>query len=485
MGVYLSVDLGATSGRVSVGTVTAHGIELREVHRFRTTAVRVADAWYWDVDDLYSQTLEGLAVATSTVLAAGMVPSGIGVDTWGVDFGVIGPDGELILQARHYRSAVARARERVSRRISEAEVFRRTGVQPMTINTVYQASERLHGTAVPAGSSLLLMPDLITCWLTGERAAERTIASTTGLVDARSGEWDAEVVARSGLDFALLPPLRSPATVAGQITRQVLARIGSDHDVPVLYAASHDTASAVVAVPLEHSAAFVSCGTWALVGVEHDTPVLTDEALLAGFTNEAALAGRTLVMRNLTGLWLLEQCLPGWGNPPLSGLLARAAHLDRNLFIDVGSSDLISSTDVPGDIARACRASGQPEPDGPAEYVRCILLSLALAYRRAIRRAARLTDRNVSVVHLVGGGSRNALLCQLTADACGVPVLAGPSEASSLGNVGVQALATGELSSIEELRALLATCVQLRRFDPSDPDPVRWERGEELLTAPD
>jgi rhamnulokinase len=264
----------------------------------------------------------------------------------------------------------------------------------------------------------------------------------------------------------------------------VRARIGSKGDVPVLYAGSHDTASAVAALPLEHSAAFVSCGTWALVGVENDTPVLSDEAMLAGFTNEAGVAGSTLVMRNLTGLWLLEQCLRSWGNPPLPDLLARAGHVGQNLFIDVGAADLVSSADVPGDIARACRASGQPEPDDPAEYVRCILLSLALAYRRTIRRAAELTARNVSVVHLVGGGSRNALLCQLTADACGVPVLAGPAEASSLGNVGVQAVATGELSSIEQLRSLIATSVRLRRFVPSDSDPVRWDRGEELLTPP-
>jgi rhamnulokinase len=484
MGVYFSVDLGATSGRVSLGTVTAHRIELHEVHRFRNAPVRVADDWFWDVEDLYVQTLNGLAAASRTALAAGMIPNGIGVDTWGVDFGVIGPEGELVLEARHYRSAVEQARERVSRRISEAELFRRTGVQPMTINTVYQAPERLNGTAVPAGSSLLLIPDLLTYWLTGERAAERTIASTTGLVDARSGGWDTEIVAQSGLDFALLPPLRSSATAAGQITPRVRARIGSEGDVPVLYAGSHDTASAVAALPLEHSAAFVSCGTWALVGVENDTPVLSDEAMLAGFTNEAGVAGSTLVMRNLTGLWLLEQCLRSWGNPPLPDLLARAGHVGQNLFIDVGAADLVSSADVPGDIARACRASGQPEPDDPAEYVRCILLSLALAYRRTIRRAAELTARNVSVVHLVGGGSRNALLCQLTADACGVPVLAGPAEASSLGNVGVQAMATGELSSIEQLRSVIAMSVHLRRFVPSDSDPVRWDRGEELLTPP-
>jgi rhamnulokinase len=484
MGVYFGVDLGATSGRVSLGTVTAHRIELHEVHRFRNAPVRVANDWFWDVDELYVQTLNGLAAASRTAYADRMIANGIGVDTWGVDFGVVGPGGELILGARHYRSAVEQARVRVSRRIPETELFRRTGVQPMTINTVYQAPERLNGAAVPAGSSLLLIPDLLTYWLTGERAAERTIASTTGLVAARSGDWDAEIVAQAGLDLALLPPLRSPATAAGQITPQVRARIGSNGDVPVLYAGSHDTASAVAAVPLEDSAAFVSCGTWALVGVENDTPVLSDEAMLAGFTNEAGVAGRTLVMRNLTGLWLLEQCLRSWGNPPLPDLLARAGQGGRNLFIDVGAADLVSSADVPGDIPRACRASGQPEPDDPAEYVRCILLSLALAYRRTIRRAAELTARNVSVVHLVGGGSRNALLCQLTADACGVPVLAGPAEASSLGNVGVQAVATGELSSIEQLRSLIARSVDLRRFLPSDSDPVRWDRGEELLTPP-
>lgn len=483
MGAYLGVDLGATSGRVSLGTVTARRLDLHEVHRFPNSPSRVAAEWFWNVDELYAQTLQGLTEATRTAVGLGMIPVGIGVDAWGVDFGVVGPEGDLILAPRHYRSAAEQGRARISGRISETELFRRTGVQPMTINTVYQAAQRLNGTAVPAGASLLLVPDLLTYWLTGERAAERTIASTTGLVNACSGRWDTDIVARAGIELALLPPLRSSATVAGTISPAVRTRLGASTDVPVMYAGSHDTACAVAAIPMKTGAAFISCGTWALAGVENDTPVLSDDALAAGFTNEAGVAGRTLVMRNLTGLWLLEQCLPRWGNPRLPDLLAQAALAGRNLFIDVGAADLIGSTDVPGDLARACRASGQPEPDAPGEYVRCILLSLALAYRRTIRRAAELTGRNVSVVHLVGGGSRNALLCQLTADACGVPVLAGPAEASSLGNVGMQAVAAGELSSVEDLRSLISANATLRRFVPSQSDPVRWDRGEDLFAV--
>jgi rhamnulokinase len=483
MGTYLGVDLGATSGRVSLGIVSPDGIDLHEVRRFRNTPVRVEDDWFWDVEELYGQILDGLAEGSRTAGAAGTHPNGIAVDTWGVDFGVVGPDGELIVAPRHYRSAGLQARHRVTSRITELEVFERTGVQPMTMNTVYQASERLAEADVTAGSTLLLVPDLVTYWLTGARAAERTIASTTGLVNAQSGRWDVDVVAGAGFDPALLPPLRDAATVAGTITPQVRARIGATSPIPVLHVGSHDTASAVAAVPLEEFAAFVSCGTWALAGVEHDSPVLSTDALAAGFTNEAGVGGRTLVMRNLTGLWLLEQCLHGWGDPSLPDLIARAVHISRNLFIDVGAADLVSSTDVPADILQACRRSGQADPADPAEYVRCILLSLALAYRRTIRRAAELTGRTVSVVHLVGGGSRNALLCQLTADACDLPVVAGPAEASSLGNVGVQAMATGELGSLDELRSHIAAGVTLRRFLPSESDPARWDRGEDLLTS--
>jgi rhamnulokinase len=464
MGDYLAIDLGATSGRVIAGRLDGGRLTMREVHRFENRPRETPDGLRWDVDRLWADTLEGLA-------AAGGAPRGIAVDTWGVDYGLVGPDGTLLDAPESYRGASPAAQERVEALVAPQELFARTGVQPQRINTVYRLGDTARRLAPPAGTTALLTPDLWTYLLSGERGAERTIAGTTGLLDARTGGWDEALAATAGIDPGLLAPLREPGTPAGTLRPEVATRLGTAADVPVLRAAGHDTACAVAAVPGEGHVAFVSCGTWALAGVEHDRPVLDERAFRAGFTNEIGVGGRIRLMRNLTGMWLLEEALREWRAAGLAltlpdVLAAAEAEGPVAAAIDVASPEFLAPGDVVGRVAAACRRDGHEPPATPGAFTRCVLQSLADAYRKTIDECVQLTGRPVDAVHVVGGGSRNALLCRLTAEACGRPVLAGPAEATSAGNVLVQAIATGELGSLDELREVVRRSVQVIRYEP-------------------
>lgn len=485
MSVFLAVDLGATSGRVSAGEVTRGGFDLREVHRFPNRPIRKSGALYWDVDTLWSETLTGLNAGVRFAADTGSEPAGISADSWGVDVAAVGPDGALAMPARSYRSASLAVRDALIERLPAFELFRRAGVQPMPINTIFQLAELLPRSSLAADSTLLLIADLWTFLLSGQRAAERTLASTTGLMSAAGGAWDSDLLALAGVDRTLMPPIADPTTSAGTTRRELDAVLGSA--LPVFRVGAHDTASAVAALPLEPRQVFISCGTWALVGVEHDEPIVSETAFVAGFTNEVGVGGRTLIMRNLTGLWLLEQCLEEWRRdghqPALPDLIAAAAAwTGPESYIDVGEAELIISPDVPAQIRRRCAATGQADPVDPVAVVRCILVSLALAYRNTVRQASALTGRQVDAVRMAGGGSRNELLCQLTADACEVPVIAGPAEATTLGNVGIQAMAAGVLDSLAEIRTLIAAFAPPRRYEPGM-NAVRWDVGDALLRA--
>ncbi len=480
MGLFFAVDLGATSGRVSAGKVTRGHIDVREMHRFPNMPAEKDGAWYWDVDRLWSETVTGLMSGLRFGSATGQQPAGVAADSWGVDVAAVSSDGALVLPPRSYRSASSATRDAVVRRISARELFRRAGVQPMPINTIFQLTDLLPRAALTNDTTLLLMADLWTFWLSGDGAAERTLASTTGLMSAAAAGWDPDLLVIAGVDRSLMPRILDSATSAGTTCRQLNSVLGAS--LPVFRVGAHDTASAVAALPLENSEAFISCGTWALVGVEHDEPVLGEAAFAWGFTNEAGVEGRTLVMRNLTGLWLIEQCLKGWERPgALPDLLAAAtAWKGTDSFIDVGDPELVNSPDVPAYIRRRCAATGQPEPVDPVHLVRCILVSLALAFRNTIRQASALTGRKVGAVRIVGGGSRNDLLCRLTADACGVEVLAGPAEATTLGNVGVQAIAAGVIDSLAELRTLVMGFAPPVRYEPGE-SVASWDGGDAVL----
>lgn len=477
-----AVDLGATSGRVMVGTVGEGRLELEEVHRFGNGPVRAGGTLYWDVLGLYRETLAGLRAA-----AAGGPVDAIGIDSWAVDYGLLGPSGALLGNPVSHRDARTEGvRERVVEVVPERELYATTGLQQLPFNTLYQlvsSPELLSG-----AETMLLVPDLLAYWLTGAIGAERTNASTTQLYDVRARTWAASLAERVGVPARILPPLSDPGTTVGPLLPDVADDLGLPAGTPVVAVGSHDTASAVVAVPFldRERAAYVSSGTWSLVGVELDEPVLTDAARAADFTNEGGVDRTIRFLRNVSGLWVLSETVRTWASRgethDLTVLLESAAEAPAlGSVVDLQAPQFLPPGDMAARIAEACEATGQPVPSTPGAVVRCILDSLALAYRRVVRQADALSGVDVQVVHVVGGGARNELLCRLTAAACGVPVLAGPVEAAALGNVLVQARALGaDLPDLAAMRALVRETHDLVRHEPEDLGD--WDAAEARLS---
>ncbi len=488
-----AVDLGASSGRVMVARVGPEQLELHEAHRFPNRPVRTAGTLHWDVLGLYRGVLDGLRAAGRDAgrLDGGGL-DGIGIDSWAVDYGLLDADGALLGNPVHYRDTRHEtAVPAVHAAVGPAELYQVNGLQHLPFNTVFQLAAARGTAQLDAARRLLLIPDLLTHWLTGAVGAEVTNASTTGLLDAGSRQWAGELIDRLALPRALFPPLWQPGDRIGELTAEVLADTGLAGPVPVTAVGSHDTASAVVGVPAATDRfAYVSCGTWSLVGVELEEPVLTEESRVAGFTNELGVDGTVRHLRNVMGLWLLQESQRTWaahGLPAdLPDLLAAAAQVPAfTALVDPDDARFLPPGDMPARIAQLCAETGQPPPQGQAETVRCILDSLALAYRRTVRRAAELSGREVEVVHVVGGGARNTLLCQLTADACGLPVLAGPVEAAALGNALVQARAGGVLSGgLAEMRALLRSTQDVRLHLPTPGAEAGWRAAGERLGLP-
>jgi rhamnulokinase len=471
-----AVDLGATSGRVMVGTVGSGRLALEETHRFPNGPVRHQDgSLRWDISRLYREVLAGLR-------AAGPVDA-VGIDSWAVDYGLIDGFGELLGDPYCYRDARTEGMQaKVFASVPERELFAITGLQQLPFNTIYQlASEP----ALAEAETMLLIPDLLAFWLTGAVGAEATNASTTQLYDVRARAWSRELAERVDVPERLLPPLCEPGEVLGRLRPEVADLTGLDPSTPVVAVGSHDTASAVVGVPAAagSSFAYISSGTWSLVGVEVSTPILTEEARAANFTNEGGVDATTRFLKNVMGLWVLSETMRAWGTDDLDAVLAEAAAAPSfGPVVDVDAREFLPPGDMPARITDACRLTGQVPPTTRGEVARCILESLALAYRRNVRLAAELSGRPIHVVHVVGGGVRNDLLCRLTADACGVPVLAGPVEAAALGNVLVQARTLGaDVPDLTAMRGLVARTHDVRRYEPSGAARV-WDDMDRRLT---
>ncbi|MFF5896776.1 rhamnulokinase family protein [Streptomyces argenteolus] len=480
--VFAAVDLGATSGRVITGTVGRDELVLHETHRFANTPVRIPDGLRWDVLALFQGMLDGLRAAA----LRGPVTS-VGIDTWAVDYGLLDAGGSLLGVPFHYRDGRnGAAAEEVLAQVSAKELYEVNGLQHLPFNTVFQLAAQRSTEQWAAARTLLLMPDLLVYWLTGARGAEVTNASTTGLFDARTGTWSDTLIERLGLERQLFPALREPGTRAGTLFPHVAEYTGLPAGTPVTTVASHDTASAVAAVPTsEPGFAYVSCGTWSLAGLELDAPVLSEESRAANFTNERGVDGTVRYLRNIMGMWLLEECRRTWdrdGTPTsLPGLLAEAARARPfGAVIDPDDPVFLAPGDMPARIDTALARTGQAPPDGRGGYVRCVLESLALAHRGTLREAARLAGREVTRIHLVGGGSRNELLCQWTADATGLPVTAGPAEATALGNVLIQARAHGLVGGLADMRRLVARTQDVRHYTPQG-DVGPWDRAADRL----
>ena len=488
MTAVAAVDLGASGGRVMAGVVGPGELVLHEAHRFGNGPVAALGTLYWDILRIYADILAGLRAAAGEFELAS-----VGIDSWGVDYGLLDSGGALLGNPVHYRDArTAGVADQVHATLSRPEMYRVTGTAQLPINTVYQLVAARETPQFAAARTLLLIPDLIGYWLTGEVGAEITNASTTGLLDGRAQAWATALMTSASIPPGIFPALRRPGSTVGELRGDVRddilggAGAGPARPLPVIAVGSHDTASAVAGVPAEGTSfAYISCGTWSLAGVELGGPVLTEASREAGFTNEAGVDGTVRFLRNVMGLWLLQESVRVWAARgqavDLAALLTEAAAQPRlRAVVDTGDAAFLPPGDMPARITDACRRTGQPVPGTRAGLVRCILDSLALAHRRAILAVQELSGQRVDTVHIVGGGARNTLLCQLTADACGLPVVAGPAEAAALGNVLVQARALhrgpGDLPG---MRALIRTTQPLCRYEPGDPAP--WQAAARRL----
>ena len=467
-----AVDVGASSGRVMVGRVTSEELRLEEVSRFPNGPVRLGATLHWDVLAIYRGVLDGLRAAGRAAGSDGVGIDAVGIDTWAVDYGLLDATGALLGNPVHYRDGRTNGvLEKVLADVPAEELYAITGVQFLPFNTVYQLVAAAGTPQLAAAQRLLLVPDLLAHWLTGAEVAELTNASTTQLLDVTRRDWSAELLGRLGIERGLFPSVVEPGQRVGELQAQVLDDTGLSGPLPVVAVGSHDTASAVVGVPATSDRfAYISCGTWSLVGVELPEPVLTEASRRANFTNELGVDGTVRYLRNVMGLWLVQESLRTWGAnaADLPRLLAEAAVAEPfAAVVDPDDPRFLPPGDIPQRIRDLCRETGQRPPENPPEVLRCMVDSLALAHRRAVREAQELSGSEVDVVHVVGGGARNALLCQLTADACGLPVVAGPVEATALGNVLVQARALGVLSgNLADLRTLLTTTQELATYSP-------------------
>jgi rhamnulokinase len=469
------------------GTLQGGRVELEQLHRFPNIPVRTPDGLHWNVLRLFSEIMDGLRVAAQVY---GDRIVGIGVDSWGVDYGLIDAGGRLLGIPYHYRDARTDGLpDAVAQIVSPREQYTRTGIAQLPINTLYQlaAQRKVGDGTLELAQSLLLIPDLLHYWLTGLRASEYTNSSTTGAlgVDRR---WASDLLARLDVPAHMLLPPTSPGTVLGHLRPAVRQETGLSA-AQVILPATHDTACAVTAVPAlpessETSHAYISSGTWSLFGLELDHPILSEHAHQAGFTNEGGVARTYRFLTNIMGLWLVQECRRAWARRgsewSYDELTERAAReLSPGVVIDVDDPAFLHPEDMPSAIAHHLESSGQAPATQPAALARAILEGLALAYRVALEQAERLAGTRVATIHIVGGGARNRLLCQLTADACRRPVMAGPVEATAMGNVLVQAMGVGQVGSLAEAHAIARASADLVVYEPRQSGD--WDRRMERL----
>jgi rhamnulokinase len=463
---FIAVDLGAQSGRVVVGTFGPDGFSLVEAHRFANVPNVIDGTLCWDVEWLFDETLQGLAIAVNRIHDDDSTVAGIAVDSWGVDYGLVDASGGLVAPVRHYRANPQHFMDLANERVPQREAYLRTGVIGLSINTNYQLVRDAEMGLLDTRPTVLLTPDLWTFWLTGSRGAERTIASTTGLMDRRRGAWAQDLMDRWRIPIGIVPELVATGSLAGVTTPDVTQRIGAVSPVRVFRAPAHDTASAFAAVVSPgDDAAVISCGTWALVGAGVREPVLTEEAMEAGFTNEVGAEDSTVFIRNLNGTWLLDECLREWSEADSrvdvaslrADLLAAATGLpESSVAIDPGASELIEHGRMSDRIVDLYRRAGGSGVMTRAEVVRLILDSLALSFAATVTTAGRLTGVGLERIHMIGGGSQIDLLVRLTERASGLPVLVGHSEATSIGNVCAQAVAAGVFANLPAARRAAA-----------------------------
>lgn len=463
---FFAVDLGATSGRTILGFFSDNGLNMEEINRFPNQLIEVNGHFYWDIYALYNHIIEGLKL----VAERGINITSIGIDTWGVDFVCIGKDGHLLRQPYAYRDPhTDGAPEKFFSRIPRNHVYAQTGIQVMNFNSVFQLDtlRRNNDSALAAADKVLFMPDALSYMLTGEMVTEYTIATTAQLVNAYTRQLEPELLAAVGLTEKHFGRFVYPGEKVGVLTAEVQKMTGLGA-IPVIAVAGHDTASAVAAVPaLNPNFAYLSSGTWSLMGVETDAPIINEETETLNFTNEGGVEGTIRFLKNICGMWLLERCRTGWGETSYSELIADAegAEAFRSL-INPDDACFANPADMEDAIKKYCERSGQPIPETRGQIVRCIFESLALRYRQVLDNLKSLSPRAIETLHVIGGGSRNDLLNQFTANAIGIPVVAGPSEATAIGNVMIQAMAAGEAADVAGMRQIIHHSISLKLYQP-------------------
>ena len=477
---FLAVDLGASSGRLLVGLWDGDQFSLEELHRFSNGGVSVSGTLYWDVPQIWSEIEIGLAKYPARF---DRTPEGISVDAWGVDFALLDEQGKMIGNPVHYRDARTNGMpELVFSHVSPRELYNETAVQTLQINTLFQLYSMVQSGSpqLAQAKTLLMIPDLFHYFLCGEKVVEYSEATTSQMYSPATGDWARALLTRLAIPVGILSRIVTPGTILGPVLPQVWQRAGFSSTFPVIAGASHDTASAVAAIPnLDIDSVFLSSGTWSLMGVETDAPVTTEEAFALNYTNEGGVDGSILLLKNVTGLWLLQECQRQWKAEGQQHSwdelmsLAQAAEPFRSI-LNPDDPSFVLPASMPEAIQNYCRSTAQPMPETVGELARACLESLCLRYRSVLDQLRRITGRPLPVIRVVGGGSQNSLLCQWTADACECSVVAGPVEASALGNVMMQAVATGHLASVREGRRAIARSVTCREYSPQGGNP--WQQ---------
>jgi rhamnulokinase len=475
---FLAFDLGAESGRAILAHLHSGVLTTQEIHRFKNEPVEYGASLHWDVARLWWEIRKALSGLEEMQLA------GIGVDAWGVDYALLGEKGELLQNPFHYRDArTTGMMQEVFRKVAKEEIYWATGIQFMPINTLYQlfAAVRETPSLIKTAQKLLTVPDLFHYWLTGNAVCEFTNSTTTQLVNPLTRTWAKELIGRLELPNHLWSEIVEPGTLLGNLLPSI-ARSSMLADTPVIAPATHDTGSAVAAISAREGTAFLSSGTWSLLGTELDAPVVSSEAFRLNFTNEGGVGGTTRLLKNVMGLWMLQRCRQTWaaqgqGYEYLELMELAARQESFHCLVDPDHESFLRPSDMPLAIDQFCARTHQPSPKSPAGYARAILESLAFKYRIVLSNLEKLTGRRVDRIRVIGGGSKNRLLDQLTADATGRTVLAGPAEATALGNVAIQILATGAATSLNEIRAIVDRSYPAEVFEPLDTE--KWNQQAE------
>ncbi len=483
---FLAFDIGATSGRSIIGSLNNGKLELKELTRFPNKIIRIHDKYYWDIFALSEALKDGLKAAASQNIKL----DGIGIDTWGVDFVYLGEDGSISGTARSYRDpyTVGIPEEYFDKVFSRKEVYGLTGIQIMNFNSLFQlyAAQKENSSVLRNAKEILFMPDALSYLLTGKKVCEYTILSTSQFLNPRTKQIESKLLEAIDIKISIIPPVVMPGEIIGTLTESIANECGLNQ-IPVIAVAGHDTGSAVVSVPAENeNFAYLSSGTWSLMGIEVNDPIINEDSFNLNFTNEGGVDGTVRFLKNITGMWLLEQCRKEWEVAGRAYTYSEIVTLSDSVegfqfFVDSDDISFANPESMTKAIVAFCEKTGQKVPQSKADFIRCIFDSLAMKYKYVLNCLQKMAPHSIEKLHIIGGGSHNKLLNQMTANAIGIPVVAGPGEATAIGNIMIQAKGVGLVDSLQEIRNIICCSVNPEVFYPQDTE--QWnEKYQHFIT---